>query len=361
MNTPTNMNIDLKELTPGEIDRFCIDTLGRKPGQGMRVAVWMYRKKVEDIDAMTDLNRPFREELKRYCTLSSLTIEKRSASEDGTVKVLYSLADGNSVEGVLIPGPGGRLTLCVSSQVGCASGCGFCLTGSGGLVRDLTAAEIVNQVFAAQTIAGAALTNIVLMGTGEPLSNYEAVRSFIEIATDRHGMGFSPRKVTLSTCGLAPMIERFADDTVDASLAVSLNAVTDEVRDALMPVNKTYPIARLMRAVRYYCEKKGRTVTVEYVLFKNLNDAPEDAVKLMALLQGVPCMINILLFNPFPGCSFDRPDEQRAFAFRDILLNNGHVAVVRISRGRDIHAACGQLRACAHEPSLEPKNGSYHG
>ena len=346
MNNSPHQSIDLKGLTPREIDRFCTDRLGQKPGQGTRAAVWLYRRKVEDIDAMADLNRPFRDQLKRHVSISSLTIVQRITSEDGTEKLLYRLDDGNTIEGVLIPGPGGRLTLCVSSQVGCASGCGFCLTGSGGLVRNLTVSEIVNQVFAARKVIGEkTISNIVLMGTGEPLSNYDAVRSFIEIVTDRNGMDFSPRKVTLSTCGLAPMIEKIADDGVDVSLAVSLNATTDEVRGAMMPVNKTYPIARLMQAVRYYCDKTGRTVTIEYVLFKGVNDSHDDVKRLMELLRDLPCMINLLLFNPFPGSSFDRPDEQRAFMFRDILVTNGYVTVVRNSRGRDIHAACGQLRA----------------
>jgi 23S rRNA (adenine2503-C2)-methyltransferase len=283
--------------------------------------------------------------LKRHCTISTLPIERRSASEDGTEKLLYRLDDGNSVEGVIIPGPG-RLTLCVSSQVGCASGCGFCLTGSGGLMRNLSTAEIVNQVFAAVKEAQAQVTNIVLMGTGEPLGNFDAVKSFVKIATDRNGMGFSPRKVTLSTCGLAPMIERMAGE-MDASLAVSLNATTDEVRDRIMPVNKTYPIARLMQALRYYCDTTGRTVTIEYVLFKDINDSYDDARRLMELLKDLPCMINILLFNPFPGCAYERPDEKRAFVLRDMLVQEGYVTVVRNSRGRDINAACGQLRATA--------------
>jgi 23S rRNA (adenine2503-C2)-methyltransferase len=347
MDTTSHDIIDLKSLTPREIDEFCARELGQKPGQGTRVAIHLYRAKIEEIEAMTDLNRPFREQLKRHCAVSRLAIDRQTISEDGTVKMLYRLGDGNAVEGVLIPGPGGRSTLCVSSQVGCASGCTFCLTGSGGFVRNLIVPEIVNQVFAAQQIAGTAITNIVLMGTGEPLGNYEAVSSFIETATDRNGMGFSPRKVTLSTCGLAPMIEKLADDGVNVSLAVSLNATADEVRDRIMPVNKVYPIARLMLALRYYSEITGRTVTIEYVLFKDVNDSIDDLKKLMDLLQGLPCMINLLLFNPFPGCSFDRPDEQRAFVFRDTLVNNGFVTVVRNSRGRDIHAACGQLRAAA--------------
>jgi 23S rRNA (adenine2503-C2)-methyltransferase len=340
--------VDLKGFTPEEIEEFCFRHLGQKPGQGTRVAVWLFRKRIEDFDAMLDLNRPFREQLKSHCTISLLAIERRISSEDGTKKLLYRLDDGNAIEGVLIPGPGGRLTLCVSSQVGCASGCGFCRTGEGGLVRNLAPAELVNQVFSARKIAGKAITNIVLMGMGEPLANYEAVRSFVQTATDRNGMGFSNRKVTISTCGLAPAIERMADDPeVDASLAVSLNATTDEVRDRIMPVNKTYPIARLMEALHYYCEVTANTVTIEYALFKGLNDTDRDAGRLMELLSGLPCMVNVLSFNPFPGAAFDRPDEKRVYEFRNILLKNGFVAVVRNSRGRDINAACGQLRTAA--------------
>jgi len=337
--------IDLKELSPDEIDRLCVEELRQKRGQGHRVAIQLFRKRVEDFEAMTDLNRPFRELLKGLCTITQLAVERSDSADDGTVKLLYRLRDGNSIEGVLIPGPD-RLTLCVSTQVGCASGCGFCLTGSGGLVRNLTPGEIVNQFFSAASFAGKRpITNVVLMGTGEPLSNYDAVKKFIGTTTDRHGLGFSPKKVTLSTCGPAPVIERLADDGVNVSLAVSLNATTDVIRERIMPVNKAYPIGRLMEAVRYYGERTGRSVTIEYVLFKGLNDSDGDAARLGELLQGVACMINILLFNPFPGSEFQRPDEERAYAFRNLLLKNGHVAVVRNSMGRDIHAACGQLRA----------------
>ncbi|OGW33536.1 MAG: 23S rRNA (adenine(2503)-C(2))-methyltransferase [Nitrospirae bacterium GWC2_56_14] len=340
------MRRDLKGLTPKGIDRFCTEAMGQKPGQGTRVAVRLFRKKVEDFDLMTDLNRPFREQLKRHALISRLMIDQRSASGDGTEKLLYRLDDGNTIEGVLIPGPGGRLTLCVSTQVGCASGCAFCRTGESGLTRNLSAAEIVNQVFAAQKVAASLITNIVLMGTGEPLSNYEAVKTFVQAATDRHGMGFSNRKVTISTCGLAPMIEKMADDTeMDASLAVSLNATTDAVRDQIMPVNKTYPIARLIQALHHYGRKTNKTVTIEYVLFRGVNDSDEDAVRLMELLKGLPCMINVLMFNSFPGAPFERPDEERVYAFRNMLLKHGFVAVVRNSRGKDINAACGQLRA----------------
>jgi 23S rRNA (adenine2503-C2)-methyltransferase len=339
-----NLHIDLKDLTPKEIEHFCTEELRQKPGSGTRVAIWLFRKKVEDFDAMMNLGKLFRERLKERCTFSSLAVKQRTTAEDGTEKLLYRLDDGNTIEGVLIPGPG-RLTLCVSTQVGCASGCGFCLTGSGGLVRNLTPAELVNQVFAAGKLTnGQPINNIVLMGTGEPLSNYDAVKSFVETMTDQNGMGYSPKKVTLSTCGLAPMIEKMADE-INVSLAVSLNATTDDVRSRLMPINKTHPIVRLMQALHYYCDKTGNTVTIEYILFKGVNDSDDDAQRLMELLKGLPCMINLLMFNPFQGSPFERPDEERVYAFRNILLNHGLVAVVRNSRGRDIHAACGQLRA----------------
>ncbi len=344
MNSMQTNLIDLKGCTPDEIEQYCTRKLGQKLGQGTRVAIQLYRKKIEAVDNMLDLNLPFREQLKRHCVSSSLTVRDQIVASDGTRKLLYALDDGNTVEGVIIPGTGDRVTLCVSTQVGCASGCIFCLTGSGGLTRNLTVAEMVNQVFAAQKLSDIPLTNIVLMGTGEPLGNYEAVKSFIRILTDRNGMGYSPKKVTLSTCGLAPAIERMADE-IDASLAVSLNAATDELRDRIMPVNKTYPLARLMAALRSYSERTGNTVTIEYVLFKGINDSDRDAIRLMKLLNGIPCMINILMFNPFPGAEFERPEESRVYAFRNFLLNHGFVAVVRSSRGRDIHAACGQLRA----------------
>jgi 23S rRNA (adenine2503-C2)-methyltransferase len=344
---PIAAMIDLKELTPKEIELFCAGELGQKPGQGLRVAVRLYRKHRQSIDAMSDLNRPLRELLKSRCTISTLDIERAETADDGTRKLLYRLVDGNTIEGVLIPGPD-RLTLCVSTQVGCASGCGFCLTGAGGLIRHLTPTEIVNQFFAAEAFArGQAVSNIVLMGTGEPLSNYDAVKKFVETATNRHGLGFSPKKVTLSTCGIAPMIERLADDGVEVSLAVSLNATTNEVRDRIMPVNKAYPIGRLMQAVRYYGERTGRSVTIEYVLFKGLNDSDCDAARLAELLRGIPCMINILMFNPFPGGAYERPGEEQVYTFRNLLLKTGHVAVVRNSMGRDVSAACGQLRATA--------------
>lgn len=336
--------IDLKGLTPAEIDRFCTIELGQRPGQGLRAAKLLFRERIEYFEAMSRLSRNFIAALKKQTKISTLPVEKEENSADGTKKLLYGLKDGNFVEGVLIPGPN-RLTLCISTQVGCASGCAFCLTGASGFVRNLYAAEIVNQVFAAEHQAGNRIDNIVLMGIGEPLANYEAVKTFAIIAADRYGFGFSPKKVTISTCGMVPGIERLAEEKVPASLAVSLNAATDDIRNTLMPVNRTWPILRLLSALKTYTDKTGKTVTIEYILIKNINDSTKDAERLADLLEGLPCMVNLLLFNPYPGSAYARPDDERASFFRDMLVRRDIVTVVRRSRGRDISAACGQLRA----------------
>lgn len=338
-------HIDLKGLTPKQIEHFCVAELGQKPGRGLAVAARLFRDRMEDLSALPGINRGLLSGIASRCEVSTISVERTEASKDGTLKLLYRLRDGNTVEGVLIPGPNNRLTLCISTQVGCASGCRFCLTGSSGFIRNLTAAEMVNQVFAAHRLAGAAaVTNLVLMGTGEPFANYDAVRTFVEIAVDRNGMGYSSRKVIVSTSGIAPMIERMAEE-IEASLAVSLNAVSDDIRSGLMPINDRYPISRLLQSIRCYTEKTGRSVTIEYVLIKGVNDSVEDAKRLAELFSEIPCMINILLFNPFPGSSFERPGDGRASVFRDVLVSRDMVAVVRKSRGWDIQAACGQLRA----------------
>lgn len=347
--------LDLKGMTAHEIERFCTLELGQKPGRGLVVAAQIFRNRIEDLDAMAGVNSRLKQALKLRCKISTSTVEKVETSKDGTKKLLYRLCDDNAVEGVLIPGPNNRLTLCISTQAGCASGCAFCLTGRGGLVRNLSTAEMVNQVFGASRVAGSMhITNLVLMGSGEPLANYEAVKAFVEIATHTSGMGFSPKRVTISTCGLAPMIRRMADEGINASLAVSLNASTDEVRSRLMPINQTYPLNLLMQTLEYYVEKSGRSVTIEYVLFKGVNDSSEDAVRLADLLERLPCMVNILLFNPFPGCGLERPSDERASVFRDILVSRELVAVVRKSRGRDISAACGQLSALSSNAHASP-------
>lgn len=269
---------------------------------------------------------------------------RRQQAADGTIKLLLGLPDGSMVESVLIPARG-RLTQCISTQVGCAVGCRFCLTASAGLTRDLSAAEIVAQVMTGRQESDGNIRNLVLMGMGEPLHNYDEVAHFIRIATDPQGMAFSPNRVTLSTAGLVPGIRRMIDDDLPCNLAVSLNATTDAVRERIMPINRKYPIAALMHAVRAYIAARGnRRVLIEYVLLAGVNDTPADAERLCALLAGMECTVNLLPFNAHPGSAFNPPDASTVSAFRAVLVEAGMVAVVRESRGRDISAACGQLK-----------------
>jgi len=265
-------------------------------------------------------------------------------SDDGTKKILLAMHDGKEVESVLIPASG-RLTQCISTQVGCAIGCTFCLTATAGLVRHLNTAEMVAQIIVAQQLQQQRPRNLVLMGMGEPLHNYEQVARFLHIVTDPKGMAFSPNRVTLSTAGLVPAIRRMQEDALPCNLAVSLNATTDEVRNRIMPINRKYPIHILMQTIRdYIVQRGGKRVLIEYVLLAGINDSIDDARRLCGLLDGLDCTVNLLPFNAHTGSPFARPDERTVSAFRHILVQAGLVAVVRDSRGRDISAACGQLR-----------------
>lgn len=326
-----------------------IAEMGEKPFRAAQVYAWVFQRGAVGIDSMTDISKAFREELKKeFCVAGAEVIDVRT-SGDGTRKFLSLLEDGNKIESVLIPSDDGRLTLCVSTQAGCALGCRFCLTGANAFTRNLTLSELAGQVFSGRGLVeekeGARITNIVLMGMGEPLANYDNVIKFLNVLVDGKGFGFSHNKVTVSTSGLAPAIRRLAAES-KASLAVSLNATTDEVRERIMPINKKYPIEELLSAVRDYCRVVKKTVTIEYVLLKNVNDTNEDARRLVKLLKGLPCKVNLIPFNEFPGCAFQRPDELRVIVFHKILLDEGYTVLVRASKGGDILAACGQLSGC---------------
>lgn len=265
-------------------------------------------------------------------------------SEDNTQKLLMRMDDGRDVESVLIPAQG-RMTQCISSQVGCAIGCEFCLTATAGLTRNLTTAEMIAEVMTAHRILGEYPRNLVLMGMGEPLHNYEHVARFIRMVTDPLGMAFAPRRVTISTAGLVPAIYRLLEDDLPCSLAISLNATTDEVRNKIMPINQKYPLAELLQALKTYVAKRGRKrVLIEYVLLAGINDSMEDAVRLEQIAREIDSTVNILPFNPFPGSPYQRPSDEVVDMFRNHLNNAGIVAVVRVSRGREISAACGQLK-----------------
>ncbi|WP_018294289.1 23S rRNA (adenine(2503)-C(2))-methyltransferase RlmN [Mariprofundus ferrooxydans] len=310
----------------------------------LRAAIFRHYGSDTDINNTPDLPLRLRSYLAEHTALLQPACTATSEGEDGTRKLLLAMADGREVETVLIPG-NGRLTQCISTQVGCAVGCTFCLTATAGLTRNLTAAEMVAEVTAGQRISGRQVRNLVLMGMGEPLHNYDEVAHFVRLATDPKGMAFSPNRVTLSTSGLVPAMQRMIRDELPCNLAVSLNATTDAVRDTIMPINRKYPIAMLLDTVREYIRVRGnKRVLIEYVLLDGINDSQADAIRLCELMAGMGCTVNLLPFNAYPGLPFQRPADAAVSAFRAILVEAGIITVVRESKGRDIAAACGQLK-----------------
>lgn len=334
---------NLRDYTYSELLEL-VKGLGEKPYRAEQLFGWLYKKNAPDIDSMTDISKAFRERLKGEFAINALKVVEVKESIDGTRKFLSELEDGSRIESVIIPETG-RITLCVSSQAGCALNCRFCMTGTMGLTRNLTLSELTGQVSTALGLLkeGEQLTNIVLMGMGEPLNNYENVLKFIEILIDGKGYGFSHNKVTLSTAGVIPMIKRLASDT-NINLAVSLNATTDEVRTRLMPINKKYPLDELIDTLRHYPLRGRKSITIEYVLIKNVNDTPYDAKRLIKLLKGINCKINLIPFNPFPGSALQRPDKEAIDLFFKLLWESDYTVIIRESKGQDIDAACGQLK-----------------
>ena len=313
-----------------------------------QILKWVYMRLADRFDQMSDISKNLQALLSRNFEIGRLRVEKILTAEDGTRKFLFGLGDGQTIETVLIP-ERNHYTLCVSSQVGCAQGCAFCVTGQGGLVRNLTQAEIISQVWEVrkQLPDPERLTNLVFMGMGEPLANYRNLVPAIEALTSTEwGMKIANRRVTVSTAGLVPRIPDLGRDT-KINLAVSLNAVDNETRSRLMPINRTYPIRDLLEACRQYPLPKGRKITIEYILFKDLNDSLAHARKLVKLLAPVKAKVNLIPFNPYAGSQFQRPSEERIQAFHLLLLDKYLTSVVRYSKGQDIMAACGQLRATA--------------
>lgn len=335
---------DLRDLSLIETEAFAVD-LGLEKYRGRQIFHWVYGKAADSIDAMTELSKEVRGLLSERAYISRITEVKRQRSIDGTEKFLFALEDGHRIESVLIPEED-RLTLCISTQVGCGMGCAFCLTGKGGLVRNLRSSEIIGQVLAVKggLPDGVRLTNIVIMGMGEPLANYHHTIKAIEILTHPHGTAIGSQRITLSTSGLVPQIRKLGEGRLHINLAISLNASTDEERDLIMPINKKYPIAKLLQACREYPLKRRRMLSFEYVLLAGLNDAPEDARRVARLLKGLRCKINLIPFNEFPGSPYKRPSEESVLRFQEILTDHHYSVFIRKSRGADILAACGQLR-----------------
>lgn len=334
--------INLKSLSTKEMESFVRES-GLPAFRAKQILHWIYDKLVRDIHEITELSKDIRAGLSEKAYISNLQLLDRQVSDDGTEKFLFGLKDSQTIESVLIPDED-RLTLCISSQAGCAMGCKFCLTGKLGLKRNLKAYEIVDQIISVgRAIQPGRITNIVFMGMGEPLSNFENVVDALWRITGL--MKISPRKITLSTAGIAPKIIKLYEKAPMVNLAVSLNATTDKVRDYIMPINKTYPINVLLDACRRLHLPHRRRITFEYVLLKDINDTDNDAQRLIILLKGMPSKVNLIPFNPYEGAEFQSPDNARVQSFQQILLTGGLTALIRKSKGQDILAACGQLRA----------------
>ncbi len=307
--------------------------------------LWLFQRGVRDVDQMTDLSKSLRRHLRENeYTIGRVTLEKVRESIDGTRKLQFRLADGAAIESVLIPMPGGLFTQCLSSQVGCAMDCQFCYTGTLGLSRHLTSGEMIDQVVRAADglPPGSRIDHIVYMGMGEPLHNFDAVVASLGVICDPDGCGYSHKRVTISTSGLVPQIDKLGR-VAPVNLAISLNASNDEVRNQIMPVNKRWNIDALIEAVRRYPLPPRRKLTFEYVLLGGVNDTDDDARRLVKLLVGLPARINIIPWNPFEGTRFLRPADERVRSFQRILLDRGLTATVRVTKGLDIDAACGQL------------------
>jgi len=344
----TAAKTNLLDLDRKGLEAFFAD-LGEKPFRASQVMKWIYHAGVTDFDAMSNLSKALRARLHALAELRLPKVVLDQASRDGSHKWLLRLADGNCIETVFIPEKG-RGTLCVSSQVGCGLNCTFCSTARQGFNRNLTTAEIVGQVLTASLSLGIPenqgdrpITNVVLMGMGEPLLNFDAVVPAMSLMMEDNGFGISKRRVTLSTSGLVPAMDQLRE-TIGVSLAVSLHATTDAVRDELVPINKKYPIAELLEACRRYVvtAPHGR-ITFEYVMLDGVNDSAEDARRLARLLRDVPSKINLIPFNPFAGAGYRRSPDAAIERFRDILIKAGYTTILRKTRGDDIDAACGQL------------------
>jgi len=344
LKTMPEQSVDIKDLSLDALRQW-LEERGYKPFHAGQIFKWIWQRQVDDFEFMTDVGKQLRAGLQSHFHIGRLERVRLARSADGSCKYLFRLMDGNFIESVLIP-ERGRMTLCISSQVGCAQGCRFCLTGRGGFVRNLTRGEILAQVrdIRRELPDPNQRLNIVLMGMGEPLANYRQVVSAIETLTDAsYGLSVSGRRVTLSTAGVAPQIVPLGQETA-ISLAVSLNAVDNATRSDLMPINRRYPLERLLAACRSFPLKPRSSITFEYILIKGLNDSPDHARRLARLLHPIPAKINLIPFNPFEGCDFQRPDQGAVTAFQDQLHAKHYTTIVRYSKGQDIGAACGQLR-----------------
>lgn len=347
---------NLLGLSPLQMKEY-FESIGEKSFRATQLLKWIHQQGVSSFDEMTNLSKPLREKLEKLAEIKAPEVVSDHLSKDGTRKWIIRVEGGSCIEAVLIP-EGKRGTLCVSSQVGCSLDCSFCSTGKQGFNRDLTSSEIIGQVWIAAKFydsMGATqrrvITNVVMMGMGEPLMNFDNVVSAMQLMMDDNAYGLSKRRVTLSTAGVVPKLDQLANH-VDVSLAISLHAANDELRNELVPINRKYPIAKLMESAQAYIARMPdlrRKLTIEYTLIDQVNDRPEHAEQLAVLLAEVPCKINLIPFNPFPLSDYQRASGNAIKKFQDILIQSGFTATVRTTRGEDIDAACGQLAGAVND------------
>ncbi len=334
---------DIKSLPYQALEAWLVER-GEKKFRAKQLYQWMHQKLADSLLVMTNLPASLRETLAEECTYTVLEqVVVQQSAIDGTRKYLFRLADGHTVESVFMRYHHGN-SVCISSQVGCRMGCGFCASTLGGLVRNLTPAEMLEQIYRIQADVQERISNVVVMGTGEPLDNYENLLLFIQMLTDEHGLHISQRSITVSTCGLVPKMRALAEENLQITLALSLHAPTQEKRLALMPVARRFSMEELMSACKYYFQKTGRRVTMEYSLVHGVNDSPRDAAALAALLRDLHCHVNLIPVNPIKERSYQRPDHRAVLEFKNYLEKYKIHSTIRRELGSDIDGACGQLR-----------------
>jgi 23S rRNA (adenine2503-C2)-methyltransferase len=341
MDAKTNIrNLSLEEI------KSSLEELGEKSFRGKQIHEWLWQRDAEKFDDMTNLSQGLRDQLEKHFYIDHITVQDQQISSDKTIKCAFTIDEGKVIEGVLIP-TSSRTTACISSQVGCSLACKFCATGKLKLMRNLSPGEMVDQVVylknQAESRYNTTLTNIVYMGMGEPLLNYNNMLRSTELITSPEGLGMSPKRITVSTAGIAKMIKKLGDDEVKFNLALSLHAANDKKRSAIMDINDSNNLETLAEALRYFHSKTGSRVTFEYIIFKDFNDELEDAQELAEFAKCVPCKVNIIEYNPIDDGGFQQASRQKVDAFAKYLEDKNMVVNVRRSRGKDIDAACGQL------------------
>lgn len=329
--------------------------LGQPAFRAKQLFSWLHEKRVQEFSAMTNLPKSFLQQLEQQCTIETLRPLRKQCAKDGTVKYLFGLADGNSIETVLMRYSYGN-SVCVSTQVGCRMGCRFCASTQGGRVRNLTAGEIANEIYAVMADTGERVSHIVLMGIGEPLDNFDNVMDFLSIISCPQGVNIGMRNISLSTCGFVPMMEKLAQKKLGLTLSVSLHAPTNEMRSSMMPVNDAYPLEKLIPACRAYQRATGRRISFEYSIARGVNDSEQTARKLAKLIEGMGAHVNLIPINPVDGSPYSAADAANVRRFQNTLLSLGVNATVRRRLGTEISAACGQLRREANKEGT-PANG----